>query len=137
MRVGSPPIMQPAALEAALDVWDLVDMNDLRAQSLQLSDLFISVVEACCPELKLATPREHEHRGSHVSFRHPEGYAIMQAVISEGVIGDFRVPDILRFGITPLYIGSDEVRRAISIPAKIMAEGSWDRPEFKRRARVI
>jgi kynureninase len=73
MRIGTPPILQLAALEAALDMWDLVDMNDLRAQSLQLGDLFISGVEACCPELKLATPREHDYCGSHVSFRHPEG----------------------------------------------------------------
>jgi kynureninase len=75
-------------------------------------------------------------RGSQVSFRHPEGYAIMQALIAEGVIGDFRAPDILRFGFTPLYIDEDDVARAVSVLAKIMDYGSWDKPEFKSRARV-
>jgi kynureninase len=75
-------------------------------------------------------------RGSQVSFRHPEGYAIMQALIAEGVVGDFRAPDILRFGFTPLFIGPAEVDRAVEVLAGIMAAGTWDRPEFKMRARV-
>jgi kynureninase len=86
--------------------------------------------------LTLATPRDHASRGSQVSFRHPEGYAIMQALIAAGVIGDFRAPDILRFGFTPLFIGAGDVDRAIEILAGIMTTGSWDRPEFKTRARV-
>ncbi|MEZ5797376.1 MAG: kynureninase [Paracoccaceae bacterium] len=136
MRVGTPPILQLAALEAALQVWDHVDLNDLRAQSLALQDRLIAAVEAACPDLTLATPRDHALRGSQVSFRHPEGYAIMQALISEGVIGDFRAPDILRFGLTPLYIGADDVDRAAGILARIMASRSWDQPQFKARARV-
>ncbi len=136
MRVGTPPILQLAALEAALDVWDGVDMEDLRAASLALQDRFIAGVEAACPDLVLATPRDHASRGSQVSFRHAEGYAIMQALIAEGVIGDFRAPDILRFGFTPLYIGADEVDGAVAILSRIMATRGWDRPEFKARARV-
>ncbi|WP_434612550.1 kynureninase [Tabrizicola sp. M-4] len=136
MRVGTPPVLQLAALEAALDVWDRVDMADLRARSLALTDRFIAGVEAACPDLTLATPRDHAMRGSQVSFRHAEGYAIMQALIAQGVIGDFRAPDILRFGFTPLYIGEAEVDRAVEILAAIMASGSWDRPEFKTRAKV-
>jgi kynureninase len=136
MRVGTPPVLQLAALEAAMDIWDGVDMADLRARSLALTDRFIAGVEAACPDLTLATPRDHAMRGSQVSFRHPEGYAIMQALIAAGVIGDFRAPDILRFGFTPLYIGFDEVDRAVDILAGIMASGSWDRPEFKTRAKV-
>ncbi len=136
MRVGTPPILQLAALDAALDVWEGVDMADLRTRSLDLTDLFIAEVEARCPGLKLATPRAHAERGSQVSFTHPEGYAIMQALIAEGVIGDFRAPVTLRFGFTPLYIGPDEVRRAVDILAGIMDERRWDRPEFKARARV-
>ena len=136
MRVGTPPILQLAALEAALDVWDGVEMADIRAASLALGDAFIAAVEAGCPELELATPRAHDERGSQVSFRHPEGYAIMQALIAEGVIGDFRAPDILRFGFTPLYLSADEVTRAAHILTRIMAERRWDRPEFKTRARV-
>ncbi|WP_294924942.1 kynureninase [uncultured Paracoccus sp.] len=136
MRVGTPPILQLAALDAALDVWDGVDMGDIRARSLELGDLFIAGVEARCPDLKLATPRAHDQRGSQVSFTHPEGYAIMQALIAEGVIGDFRAPVTLRFGFTPLYLGHDDVNRAVDILARIMEERRWDRPEFKTRAKV-
>ncbi|MBL4917136.1 kynureninase [Szabonella alba] len=136
MRVGTPPILQLAALDAALDIWDGVDMADLRARSLQLTDRFIAGVEATCPDLTLATPRNHKARGSQVSFRHPEGYAIMQALIAEGVIGDFRAPDILRFGFTPLYTDEADVDRAISTLAAILKGGLWDRPEYRQRARV-
>ncbi|MFC0199395.1 kynureninase [Paracoccus rhizosphaerae] len=136
MRVGTPPILQLAALDAALDVWDGVDMADIRARSLELGDLFIEGVEAACPDLRLATPRAHRDRGSQVSFAHPEGYAIMQALIAEGVIGDFRAPEILRFGFTPLYISPDDVRRAVEILSRIMAEERWNRPEFRQRNRV-
>ncbi|MBC2836745.1 kynureninase [Paragemmobacter straminiformis] len=136
MRVGTPPVLQLAALEAALDVWDHVAMEDLRARSLHLGDLFIDGIEAACPELTLATPRAHDMRGSQVSFRHPEGYAIMQALIARGVIGDFRAPDILRFGFTPLYIGEADVKAAVAALSEIMASRSWDRPEYKTRAKV-
>ena len=136
MRVGTPPILQLAALDAALDAWDGVSMADLRAASLALTDRFIAGVEAACPELTLVTPRDHDRRGSQVSFAHPEGYAIMQALIAEGVIGDFRAPDILRFGFTPLYIGAEEVDGAVAVLARIMSTRAWDRPEFKRRAKV-
>lgn len=136
MRVGTPPILQLAALEASLDIWDQVEMADIRAASLALTDRFIAGVEATCPDLVLATPRAHDRRGSQVSFRHPEGYAIMQALIAQGVIGDFRAPDILRFGFTPLFIDAADVDKAVAILAGIMTQRSWDRPEFKTRARV-
>jgi kynureninase len=136
MRVGTPAILQMAALDAAMDVWDGVDLREIHAQSLRLQDQFIKGVETRAPMLQMATPRSHLMRGSQVSFRHPEGYAIMQALIAEGVIGDFRAPDILRFGFTPLYIDEDDVARAVSVLAKIMDYGTWDKPEFKQRARV-
>jgi len=136
MRVGTPPVLQLAALEAALEVWEGVDMHAIHAQSLRLQDQFIKGVEIRAPMLHLATPRSHLMRGSQVSFRHPEGYAIMQALIAEGVIGDFRAPDILRFGFTPLYIDEDDVARAVSVLGRIMDQGTWDRPEFKTRAAV-
>ncbi|MBK5945859.1 kynureninase [Rhodobacter veldkampii DSM 11550] len=136
MRVGTPPVLQLAALEAALDIWDMADMADVRARSLALSDQFIAGVEAACPDLALATPRDHAARGSQVSFRHAEGYAIMQALIARGVVGDFRAPDILRFGFTPLFIGADDVARAVAIIAEVMAGRLWDRPEYRLRARV-
>jgi kynureninase len=136
MRVGTPPVLQLAALEAAMDVWDHADINDVRAMSQALTTRFIGGVEARCPGLTLASPRDPARRGSQVSFHHPEGYAIMQALIARGVIGDFRAPDILRFGFTPLYIGFDEVDRAVAILAEVMEGALWDRPEYKRRARV-
>ena len=136
MRVGTPPVLQLAALDAALDIWNTVDIADLRARSLELTDAFIAGVEARCPSLTLATPREHAQRGSQVSFRHPEGYAIMQALVARGVIGDFRAPDVIRFGFTPLFIGLDEVEGAVATLAEIMATDAWDRPEYKTRAKV-
>ena len=136
MRVGTPPVLQLAALEASLDIWDQADMHDVRAQSIALTDRFINGVEAACPSLSLASPRDGTQRGSQASFRHVEGYAIMQACIAHGLIGDFRAPDILRFGFTPLYISAQDVDAAIAILAKIMAESLWDRPEYKTRNRV-
>lgn len=136
MRVGTPPILQLAALEASLDIWDRVEMADIRAASLALTDQFIAGVEAACPDLVLATPRPHAQRGSQVSFRHPEGYAIMQALIARGVIGDFRAPDILRFGFTPLFIDKEDVARAIAILHEVMDGRLWDRDEYRTRARV-
>jgi len=136
MRVGTPPVIQLAALEAALDVWDDVDMADVRARSIELSQAFIAGVEAGCPELALASPRDPAARGSQVSFRHPDGYAIMQALIARGVIGDFRAPEILRFGLTPLYIGPEDVARAVEVLAEVMTTRAWDRPEYHRRAAV-
>ncbi|KQS04951.1 kynureninase [Sphingomonas sp. Leaf357] len=136
MRVGTPPILALAALDAALDVWDDVDMGDIRAASLRLSDLFITEVEARCPDLVLASPRDGGVRGSQVSFRHPDGYAIMQALIARGVIGDFRAPDILRFGLTPLYIGESDIVAAVDIIADVMNTRAWDAPEFRKQGLV-
>ncbi len=136
MRVGTPPILQMAALEASMDIWDRVEMVDVRARSIELTEAFIRGVEAACPALTLASPRDPEARGSQVSFRHPEGYAIMQALIAQGVIGDFRAPDILRFGFTPLYTTMADVEGAVAVLGEIMAGGLWDRPEFRARAAV-
>jgi kynureninase len=136
MRVGTPPILQLAALEAALDVWEGVDLHALRTRSIDLTQLFIAEVEARCPALTLASPRDPAARGSQVSFRHPDGYAIMQALIARGVVGDFRAPDILRFGFTPLFIDTGDVRQAAKILQEIMDTGAWDHEEFHSRAAV-
>lgn len=136
MRVGTPPVLQLAALEASLDIWDRVDMRDVRAKSITLIDRFISGIESSCPTLILASPRDGTKRGSQASFRHPDGYAIMQALIARGVIGDFRAPEILRFGFTPLFINEQDVDAAVKIIAEVMAENLWDRPEYKTRAQV-
>ena len=136
MRVGTPPILQLAALDAALDVWDHADISDVRAKSMELSERLIAGVAKAAPDLELVSPRNPAHRGSQVSFRHDEGYAIVQALIAHGVIGDFRAPDILRFGITPLYIGEDDIDRAVHEIGRVMHEELWDSPEFKTRAKV-
>lgn len=136
MRVGTPPILQLAALDAALDVWDGVTMEDIRAKCLILGDLFISEVEARCPDLTLQTPRDHDMRGSQISFAFEHGYAAMQAVIAHGVIGDFRAPHTMRFGITPLYLDEDDMIAAAKIIEKVMVEEMWRKPEFNVRAAV-
>ena len=136
MRVGTPPVLQLAALEAALDIWDGVTIEAVRARSIELTEQFVREVEAACPTLVLASPRDPAQRGSQISFRHPEGYAIMQALIARGVIGDFRAPDVLRFGFTPLYTSEADVSGAARVLAEVMAGSLWDRPEYKTRARV-
>ena len=123
-------------LEAALEVWDAVDMADVRARSIELTELFIREVEARCPQLKLGSPRDPQRRGSQVSFRFEHGYAAMQALIARGVIGDFRAPDTMRFGFAPLYIDEADVMKAVEILAGILDRREWDRPEFHRRAAV-
>ena len=136
MRVGTPPVIQMAALASALEVWDGIEMADVRARSIELSERLRRGVEAGCPSLVLNSPMDPEQRGSQLSFRHPEGYAIVQAAIERGVIGDFRAPDVLRFGITPLYIDEDDIDRAIEVLAEIMKHDLWDAPRYKHRAAV-
>lgn len=136
MRVGTPPVLALASLEAALEIWEGVDMAALRARSIELSELFITLVEAACPMLELASPRDANLRGSQVSFRFADGYAAMQALIAKGVIGDFRAPDLMRFGFTPLYLDLQDIRDAAAILADVMNNRLWDDPQFKTRAAV-
>ena len=136
MRVGTPPVLQLASLEAAMDVWDMADMADVRAKSIALCDRFIKGIEAACPALTLASPRDGMLRGSQVSFHFEHGYPAMQALIARGVIGDFRAPDIMRFGFTPLYIDEGDVDAAIAIISDVMENNLWDRDEYKQRSRV-
>ena len=136
MRVGTPPILALASLEAALDAWDEVDMAALRSRSQELTQLFLQEVEARCPMLTLASPRDAAARGSQVSFAFEEGYAAMQALIARGVIGDFRAPNIMRFGFTPLFIDESDVMRAVAILDEVMAGKLWDKPEYHARAAV-
>ena len=124
------------ALEEALKLWDGVDMDSLRAASIHLCEVFITEVEARCEGLTLASPREAAARGSQVSFAFEHGYAAMQAVIARGVIGDFRAPNLMRFGFTPLYIDAADVRAAVDVIADVVNNRLWDRPEYQARARV-
>jgi kynureninase len=136
LRVGTPPVLSMSALDAALDVFEGVDMLALQERSIALSEDFIRRIEADCPELQLASPRDSAWRGSQVSFRFTEGYAAMQALIARGVIGDFREPDVMRFGFTPLYIGFAEVETAARTLVEIVRRRLWDRPEYHARNKV-
>ena len=136
MRVGTPSVLQMAALDSALNIWDAVDMQALRAASIALTERFIAGVEATCPMLTLASPRDPHNRGSQVSFAFEHGYAAMQACIARNLIGDFRAPDIMRFGFTPLFIDADDVDRAVHVIADVMTNRLWDDPVYKQVSRV-
>ena len=136
MRVGTPSIAAFSLLDAALNVWNEVDMEDVRSTSIELSEAFIHAVEASCPSLTLASPRDPNQRGSHVAFEFEHGYECMQALIAQGVIGDFRSPNIMRFGITPLFINLDDIEQAVLILKDILETKSWSKPEFQNRALV-
>lgn len=135
---GTPPILSMSALECGVDILLETDIQRIRDKSLALSDLFIQLVETRCAGygLDLATPREHAIRGSQVSFHHPEGYAIMQALIAADVIGDFRAPDIVRFGFAPLYTRFVDVWDAVERLAQIFETRAWERPEYAQRNKV-
>jgi len=135
---GTPNVLSLLALETALGVFEGVDLADVRRKSVALGELFVSEVEAHAGDssLELASPRRGEARGSHVSFHHEHGYAIVQALIARGVIGDFRPPDLLRFGFGPLYLRYTDVWDAARALANVLASGDWDRPEYHRRAAV-
>ena len=136
MRVGTPPVIQLAALEQAMKVWEGTTMAEVRAASIELCDLFVAEVEARCPELTLISPRDGNVRGSQVSFAFENGYAAMQALIARNVIGDFRAPNVMRFGFTPLYIDADDVIAAVDVLEDILSNRLWDAPEFKTKNRV-
>ena len=125
---GTQPIVSLAMVECGLEIFEQAGMEAIRAKSLALTDLFIALVEERCAghPLELVTPREHARRGSQVSFAHPHGYAVMQALIARGVIGDYREPSIMRFGFTPLYTSFADVWDAVAILKQILDNGAYD-----------
>lgn len=135
---GTQPIVSLAMVECGLDVAREADMAEVRRKSLALGDLFIALVEERCAghPLTLVTPRDHAQRGSHVSLRHPNGYEVMQALIARSLIGDYREPEVLRFGLTPLYFGYADVWDAVEILKDVLDSKAWDKPEFKQRSAV-
>jgi len=136
MRVGTPPVLQMAALQEAMKVWEGVDMADVRAASIALQEQFIAEVEAQVPQLDLASPRDAAMRGSQVSFRFEHGYEAMQALIDRGVIGDFRAPNIMRFGFTPLYLDAGDVSAAVAAISDVMHNALWDDDRYRVRQAV-
>lgn len=135
---GTPPIIAMAALEAGIACFDGVGMAELEAKSAALCDLFIAGVEARCAGrgFALITPRDAGRRGSHVSFAHDQAFPICQALIARGVVGDFRAPEVLRMGFTPLYTRFEDVWRAVEILGEVMETRAWDDPRFLVRGAV-
>lgn len=133
---GTPPILGLEALHAGLDTFEGVTMERLWSKSIALFDIFHGLMERHCPEMACISPRWHEKRGSHISYRHPHAFEICQALIAGGVIGDFRAPDVVRFGITPLYLGAEDVFRAVELCARILREETWREPRFAVRGKV-
>ena len=134
---GTPSILALAALDAGLGTFGGISMADIEAKSGALSQLFIDEVEARCgAEVRLASPRDPKQRGSHVSFAHPEGYAVIQALIERRIVGDFRAPDLMRFGFAPLYNRFEEVWRAAEAIGEVLRSREWDQPGFRERRKV-
>ena len=131
---GTPPVIGLAALASGLATFDGVDMARVEAKSRALGDLFLDIAAERCPELTLACPREG--RGAQVSLSHPEAYAIMQALIARDVIGDFRAPDVLRFGFPALYVRFVDVWDAVTTLADVMASEEWRAPAHQQRRAV-
>ena len=131
---GTPPMLAMAALEAGLDLWADVDLTALWAKSATLFDILAAAGDRL--GLHCVTPRDPRARGSHISFRHPYAYALAQALIARGVIGDFRAPDILRLGLTPLYISHEDVWCAGELLGEVMAQEFWHDPRFTTRLAV-
>lgn len=132
---GTPPILSYKAVESGLDVFDGISMDQVREKSIQLSELFIELIQQECGDFgfELFSPTEANLRGSQISFKHENAYPIMQSLISRGVIGDYREPNILRFGISPLYMRFEDIWEAIMNLKTIMESREWDSDRFKKR----
>ncbi|MBC3940597.1 kynureninase [Sphingomonas albertensis] len=131
---GTPAMLSTAALEAALDLWADVDQHAIATKSAQLFDILAAAGDTL--GLECVSPRDPANRGSHISFRHPHAYALTQALIAQGVIGDFRDPDILRLGLTPLYLSHEDVWRAADILRETLETEAWRDPAFSQRLAV-
>ena len=135
-RIGTPPVLSMLALDAALDVWDDVDMQAVRTKSLRLTDTVIAYADAFLPDVSVVTPREHARRGSQVALRMEHAYEVTQALIARGVIGDFRAPDMLRLGLAAPYLSYTQVWDAMEQLRDVLATRAWDDPSFARTATV-
>ncbi len=138
MLTGTASQLATLALEKAMEVFADVDMTVLRKKNMALGDLFIALVEQELGDMgfALASPKDPERRGSQVSLTHENGYAIMQAVIARGVVGDFRAPDILRFGFAAPYVRYVDIWDSIAHIREVMETGEWQRPEFNEKRAV-
>jgi kynureninase len=133
---GTPPILSLLALETGVDSFEGVSMERLWNKSIALFEAFHGLVEERCPELQCISPSDPDRRGSHISFRHTHAFEICQALIADRVIGDFRAPDVIRFGLTPLYLGFEDLWQGVDRMARILGSGSWREPGFAIRGKV-
>jgi kynureninase len=133
---GTPPMLSLVALESGVESFEGAAMDSIWAKSIALFDLFADLAEANCPGLECISPRDPARRGSHISFRHPHAFELCQALIADGVIGDFRAPDVARFGLTPLYLGFEDVWDAVRRMRAILETGRWREPRFAVRGKV-
>ena len=135
MRAGSPPVLALSALDAALDAFEGVQVADLRRKSLSLTSMFIDLVQEHT-DLEVVTPLEPERRGSQVSLRHPQAYGVVQALIARGIVGDFRTPDIARFGFAPLYVRYVDVWDTVDALCQVLDGREYADPAYSLRAAV-
>ncbi len=131
---GTPPILSLAALSGALEVFESIDMSLVHDKARALGELVIARADAL--GLEVASPRDGRRRGGHVSLRHPNGYEIVQALIHRGILADFREPDTIRFGLSPLFLRFTDVWDALDALADILATRAWDDPAFRQRSKV-
>ena len=131
MQIGTPPVLAIACLEAALDVFDTIEMEDVRERSIELTESFIKEIDKTCPMLELVSPRKSKHRGSHISYCFHDGYAVVQSLIEHGIICDFRAPNLIRFGFNPLFNDQSDVTKASQTLSDIMLHKKWNRPDLK------
>ena len=132
-RVGTPPVLQMAALEGALSLWQDIDLKKLQHEARILVQEMRDQVGERCPELQCISPR---NCGSHIAFEFHQGYELMQVLIEHGVIGDFRAPNILRFGFSPLYNSLDDVDRAVQVLKEALETRAYDRVKYRAKSKV-
>jgi len=137
-QCGTPPVLGLAALEEGVNIMLEADMERVRAKSSQLTELFVELMEERCGEFgfEFICPRDPKQRGSQVAFAHPNAYEMMQALKARDVIGDFRAPNIMRFGVTPLYISFADIAEAVDRLRTICVDAEWDREEYRTTAAV-
>jgi len=138
VQTGTPSVLSMATLDAALDAFEGVSMDDLRAKSLALTDCFVALAEErlAAYGVNVEVPRDHRFRGSQVCLRHPGAYGLVQALIARGVVGDFREPDLARFGFAPLYLRFVDAWDAVEHLVEVLASREWERPSYGVRAAV-
>lgn len=135
---GTQPIVSLGLVSCGIEVFLQTDMQKIREKSLKMTDLFIELIEQECAEfnLELITPTDHKNRGSHVSFKHPKGYAAIQALIARNVIGDYREPEVMRFGITPLYLSFEDIWHSVQHIKAVFSNQEWNNPKYHERSQV-